>query len=53
VLDVVSGVNLHSQVSSANSGVFLSKTKADVKLPSGTQLELAIRTGAGATAAGE
>ena len=53
MLDVVSGVNLHSQNSSANSGVFVSKTKADVKLPSGTQLELAIRTGAGATAAGE
>jgi hypothetical protein len=53
VLDVVSGVNLHSQDSSANSGVFVSKTKADVKIPSGTQLELALRTGAGATAAGE
>jgi len=53
VLDVVSGVNLHSQDSSANSGVFVSKTRADVKIPSGTQLELALRTGAGATAAGE
>ena len=53
IQDVVSGVNLHSQDSSANSGVFLSKTKANVKLPAGTQLELAIRTGAGATAAGE
>jgi hypothetical protein len=53
VLDVVSGVNLHSQDSSPNSGVFVSKTKADVKVPAGTQLELAIRTGAGATAAGE
>jgi hypothetical protein len=51
--DVVSGVNLHSQDSSANSGVFVSKTKADVKLPAGTQLELAIRTGVSATAAGE
>jgi len=53
IQDVVSGVNLYSQDSSANSGVFLSKTKANVKLPAGTQLELAIRTGAGATAAGE
>jgi len=53
VLDVVSGVNLHSQVSSANSGVFVSKTKGDVKIPNGTQLELALRTGAGATADGE
>jgi hypothetical protein len=53
VMDVVSGVNLHSQVSSANSGVFVSKTKADVKIPNGTQLELALAPGAGAVAAGE
>jgi hypothetical protein len=53
VLDVVSGVNLHSMVTSQNSGVFVSKTKADVKIPNGTQLELALRTGASATAAGE
>lgn len=43
VQDVVSGVNLHSQDSSANSGVFVSKTKDDVKLPSGMQMELALR----------
>jgi hypothetical protein len=51
VQDVVAGVNLHSQGSSANSGVFVSKTKGDVKLPAGMQFELAIRTGATATAA--
>jgi hypothetical protein len=53
VLDVVSGVDLHSKVTSPNSGVFVSKTKADVKLPNGTQFELALRPGAGATADGE
>jgi hypothetical protein len=43
---VVSGVDLHSKISSPNSGVFVSKTKADVKLPDGTQLELALTPGA-------
>ncbi len=52
VQDVVSGVNLHSQANSANSGVFVSKTKDDVKLPSGMQMELALRP-AVATATGE
>jgi len=53
VLGVVSGVDLNSKVSSPNSGVFVSKTKADVKIPNGTQFELALRPGAGATADGE
>ncbi len=53
VQGVVSGVDLHSKVSSANSGVFVSTTKADVKLPNGTQLELALAPGAGAAASGE
>jgi hypothetical protein len=53
VLDVVSGVNLHSMVSSPNSGVFVSKTKSNVKIPAGTQFELALRPAAGATAVGE
>ncbi len=52
VQDVVAGVNLHSQDSSANSGVFVSKTKDDVKLPSGMQMELALRP-AGVTTSGE
>jgi hypothetical protein len=46
VEDVVSGVDLHSRVSSPNSGVFVSKTKDNVKLPDGTQLELALIPGA-------
>jgi hypothetical protein len=53
VLGVVSGVDLNSKISSPNSGVFVSKTKADVKIPNGTQFELALRPGAGATATGE
>jgi hypothetical protein len=53
VEDVVSGVDLHSKVSSLNSGVFVSKTKTDVKIPNGTQLELALAPGAPASAAGE
>jgi hypothetical protein len=53
IQDVVEGVNLHSQDSSANSGVFVSKTKGDVKLPAGMQFELAFRAGAAATAAAE
>jgi hypothetical protein len=53
IQDVVEGVNLHSQDSSANSGVFVSKTKGDVKLPAGMQFELAFRAGAGATTAAE
>ena len=53
VLDVVSGVDLDSKITSPNSGVFVSKTKDDVKIPNGTQLELALAPGAGATAAGE
>ncbi len=52
IQDVVSGVNLHSQDSSANSGVFVSKTKDDVKLPGGMQMELALRP-VSATATGE
>jgi hypothetical protein len=53
VLDVVSGVDMHSRASGPNSGVFVSSTKTDVKLPSGTQMELAITPGAAATASGE
>lgn len=41
-IGVESGVDMHSRVSSPNSGVFVSKTKDDVKLPYGTELELAL-----------
>jgi hypothetical protein len=53
VLGVVSGVDMHSRASGPNSGVFVSSTKTDVKLPSGTQFELAITPGAAAPASGE
>lgn len=39
---VTSGVDLHSKVSSPDSGVFVSKTKDDVKLNTETEMELAI-----------
>jgi hypothetical protein len=42
MLGVVSGVDMHSRVSDLNSGVFVSSTKTDVKLPGGTQFELAL-----------
>jgi hypothetical protein len=53
VEDVVSGVDLNSKVTSPNSGVFVSKTKNNVKLPDGTQLELSLTLAPGATASGE
>jgi hypothetical protein len=40
VVDIGSGANLHSDVSSQNSGVLVTN-KDDLKLPSGTKLELA------------
>jgi hypothetical protein len=39
---VLSGVDLHSKIASQNSGVFVSAKKHDVKLPSGSELQLAI-----------
>jgi hypothetical protein len=39
---VVKGVDLHSNVSSDDSGVLVTTTGNDVKLPTGTELELAI-----------
>ncbi|MGA8937967.1 MAG: hypothetical protein WB439_02270 [Acidobacteriaceae bacterium] len=41
-IGIESGVDMHSSVSSQNSGVFVSKTKDDVKLPNGTEFELAL-----------
>ncbi len=42
---IASGVDLHSDVSSQNSGVFVTTTKDDVKLPDGTKMELALAPG--------
>lgn len=41
-LNALSGVELHSQIASNNSGIFLTNKKDDVRLPAGTELELAI-----------
>jgi hypothetical protein len=41
-LGVVKNVDLHSRVSSQNSGVFVSTQKNIVKIPAGSQLSLAI-----------
>lgn len=41
-LDVDSGVDLHSKISSKNSGVFVSRTKDNFTLASGSELALAI-----------
>lgn len=41
-LNVVSGVDLHSQIASNDSAVFVSTKKHDVKVPAGSQLKLAI-----------
>jgi hypothetical protein len=42
VLNVVSGVDLHSQIAGNDSAVFVSTKKHDVKVPAGSQLKLAI-----------
>ena len=41
-LGVVSGVDLHSRISSQNSGVFVTTTKKNVKIPAGSEVALAI-----------
>jgi hypothetical protein len=40
--NVVSGVDLHSEIASNDSAVFVSTRKRDVKVPAGSQLKLAI-----------
>jgi hypothetical protein len=40
------GVDLHAKASSQNSGVFVTKSKDDIKLPYGTKIELALASGA-------
>lgn len=41
-LGVVSGVDLHSRIASENSGVFVTTSKNDVKIPAGSEIALAI-----------
>jgi len=41
-IDAVSGVDLHSEIASNNSAVFVSTKKHDVKVPAGSELKLAI-----------
>jgi hypothetical protein len=41
-IDVVSGVDLHSEIANNNSAVFVSTKKHDVKVPAGSELKLAI-----------
>ncbi len=40
--NVVSGVDLHSKISSQNSGVFVSTKKDDIKLRAGSEIQFAI-----------
>src|ERR1700756_497303 len=47
-LGVVNGVDLHSQIASENSGVFVTKTKKDVKIPAGSEIAFAISAQANA-----
>jgi hypothetical protein len=44
-LNVVPGVDLHSKISSRNSGVFVSTKKSDVKLSEGSEIQFAIAPG--------
>ncbi|HTV10143.1 MAG TPA: hypothetical protein VMD97_13955 [Candidatus Aquilonibacter sp.] len=41
-LGVVKGVDLHSRIASRNSGVFVSTTRSNFKIPSGSELALAV-----------
>lgn len=46
-INVVGGVNLHSKISSVNSGVFVSAKKDDIKLQKGSEIQFAIGPGQG------
>jgi hypothetical protein len=50
-LNVVSGVDLHSQIAGNDSAVFVSTKKHEVKVPAGSQLKLAIAPATDASAA--
>lgn len=41
-MSAVNGIDLHSKIASQNSGVFVTTTKKDVKIPAGSQIALAI-----------
>jgi hypothetical protein len=55
--DAAPGIDLHSKISSQNSGVFVSSRKDDVKLRAGSQIQFAIAPGnngqTGTTAGGQ
>jgi hypothetical protein len=51
-IGVVNGVDLHSRISSLNSGVFVTTTRKDVKIPAGTEIGLAIAAQPSATDSG-
>jgi len=44
-IDVAGGVDLHSKIASANSGVFVSTKKNDIKLSRGSEIQFAIGQG--------
>jgi hypothetical protein len=44
-ISVVTDVDLHSKISSANSGVFVSTKKDDIKLDEGSEIQFAIAPG--------
>ncbi len=46
-LGVESGVDLHSRISRGNSGVFITTKKDDVKLPQGSDINLALAAASG------
>ena len=48
-ISVVAGVDLHSKISSQNSGVFVSTKKDDVKLKEGSEIQFAIGPGQGSS----
>jgi hypothetical protein len=50
-VEAISGVDLHSRISSINSGVFVSTKKNDVRLAVGSEIALAIAQDAAATQA--
>lgn len=50
--NAISGVDLHSKIADANSGVFIAKGKDDVKLPQGFGIALAIAGRPGAMQSG-
>jgi hypothetical protein len=51
-LDVASHVDLHSEIASENSGVFVATDHHDIKLGAGSEIELAI-AGAGSSGSGQ